>query len=363
VQLPVVRFESHFTVGWPPSAGAKMGPSTLSSWALLIARTLRAKGIDAENVFRRARLDPGLLEDPNSRYPLAAMQRLWALAAEAANDRCIGLEVGGAWHPTTFHALGYVALASGTLREALGYVSRYCRVVTSGADIELVDEGEEAAVRLASKLPDYSIDAAIAAPLLAGLAALTVLCREVKQPLALRRVRLTSSDTHCRERLEAFFGCPLQLGEKDDAIVFSAADMDAPLPTANPALRGINEQLVTQYHAKLDSAHVSDRVRAHLSRSLASGAINEAVVARALNLSLRSMQRKLRQEGMSFRRLLDDTRRGLAAQYGQDKTLSTSEIAYLLGFAEVSSLSRAMRRWGTAARAKPFARISTRAGA
>jgi|SRR3954462_3126706 AraC-like DNA-binding protein len=344
-----------------------MGPSTLSSWALLIARTLRAKGDDAEDVFRRARLDPGLLEDPNSRYPLAAMQRLWALAAEAANDRCIGLEVGGAWHPTTFHALGYVALASATLREALGYVSRYCRVVTSGADIELVDEGEEVAVRLASRLPEYSIETATAAstpaPLLAGLAALTVLCREVKQPLALRRVRLASSDTHCRERLKAFFGCPLQLGEKDDAIVFSVADMDAPLATANPALRGINEQLVTQYHAKLDSAHVSDRVRAHLSRSLASGHIHEAVVARALNLSLRSMQRKLRQEGMSFRGLLDDTRRGLAAQYAQDKTLSTSEIAYLLGFAEVSSLSRAMRRWGTAARAKPFARISARAGA
>jgi AraC-like DNA-binding protein len=57
------------------------------------------------------------------------------------------------------------------------------------------------------------------------------------------------------------------------------------------------------------------------------------------------MQRKLRQEGGSSRRLLDETRRSLAAQYAGDSSLSASEIAYLLGFAEVSSFSRAARRW------------------
>ena len=57
------------------------------------------------------------------------------------------------------------------------------------------------------------------------------------------------------------------------------------------------------------------------------------------------MQRKLKAQGMSFRKLLDDTRRQLAEQYLKDSTLSVSEIAYLLGFAEVSSFSRAFRRW------------------
>jgi AraC-like DNA-binding protein len=57
------------------------------------------------------------------------------------------------------------------------------------------------------------------------------------------------------------------------------------------------------------------------------------------------MQRKLKARGVSFRKLLDDTRRQLAEQYLKDSTLSVSEIAYLLGFAEVSSFSRAFRRW------------------
>jgi AraC-like DNA-binding protein len=56
------------------------------------------------------------------------------------------------------------------------------------------------------------------------------------------------------------------------------------------------------------------------------------------------MQRKLKARGVSFRKLLDDTRRQLAEQYLKDSTLSVSEIAYWLGFAEVS-FSRVFRRW------------------
>ena len=116
-----------------------MGPSTLASWALLIQRSLAARGIDADALFRQAKMDPAQLRDPNARYPVGAMQRLWVLAAEATQDRCFGLEVGQAWHLTTFHALGYSAVASASLREALGYLVRYSRVDTTGARFDLVD--------------------------------------------------------------------------------------------------------------------------------------------------------------------------------------------------------------------------------
>src|SRR5688572_21885026 len=110
-----------------------MGPSSLSSWVHLIASTLNARGVDADEVFLRAKMSPGQLRDPNSRYPASQVRRLWLLAAETTGDPCFGMEVGRAWHPTSFHALGYAALASSTLREALAYVARYSRVVSSGA--------------------------------------------------------------------------------------------------------------------------------------------------------------------------------------------------------------------------------------
>jgi AraC-like DNA-binding protein len=317
--------------------------STLSSWALMIHRTLSAHSIDGAALFRRAGLDPDRLRDPNARYPLVGMQRLWALATSASGDECFGLEVAQAWHPTTFHALGYSALASETLREALLRMVRYGRVVTTGATLELQESGDEVAVRLTGSLPD---DRMVPASIDAGVASIVILCRQGRggqiDPV---RVRLTRARPSCSSRLEAFFGCPVDFGATENCLLFRVADLDAQLPTANPVLLRVNEQVLTDYLARMERSEVTVRVQAKLIQLLPSGEVDESSIARALNLSLRSMQRKLNARGVTFRKLLDDTRRQLAEQYLKDSTLSVSEIAYLLGFAEVSSFSRAFRRW------------------
>ena len=324
-----------------------MGPSTLSSWALLIAEALSDRGFDAAEVFRRSDMSFDQLHDPNSRYPVTAMQRLWTLAAGVTRDPCFGLEVGRAWHPTAFHALGYSALAAENLREALAFLSRYCRVVSTGARLDVTDEDAEVSVRLTSRLREQSISATwTRAPIQAGLAAILVLCRAAQgddlEPL---RVTFVHEDDGAGTCLRRFFKCELVFLAPHNSIVFSAADIAAPLRTANPTLLRINEQALAQYAAGLQSSDIAERVRSELIRLLPSGEIEQEAIARSLNLSLRSLQRKLRQQGVSFRELLDDTRRQLAERYSQDSSLSASEVAYLLGFSEQSSLSRATRRW------------------
>ena len=320
-----------------------MATSTLTSWALMIHRALSAHAIDGGALFRRAGLDPERLRDSNARYPLTAMQRLWALATSATGDECFGLEVAQAWHPTTFHALGYSALASETLREALQRMVRYGRVVTTGARLELQQNGDEVTVKLLGSLPDAQM---VPASIDAGVASIVILCRQGRggqiDPV---HVRLSRTQPACFSRLQAFFGCPIDFGASENSLVFRAADLDAQLPTANPVLLRVNEQVLTDYLARLERSEVTVQVQAKLIQLLPSGEVGESSIARALNLSLRSMQRKLKARGVSFRKLLDDTRRQLAEQYLKDSTLSVSEIAYLLGFAEVSSFSRAFRRW------------------
>ena len=309
----------------------------------MIHRALSAHAIDGSALFRRAGLDPDRLRDPNARYPLNAMQRLWTLATAATGDECFGLEVAQAWHPTTFHALGYSALASETLREALQRMVRYGRVVTTGARLELKQDGDEVIVKLLGSLPD---DQMVPASIDAGVASIVILCRQGRggqvDPVL---VRLSRAEPACSSRLQAFFGCPIEFGAAENSLVFRVTDLDAQLPTANPVLLRVNEQVLTDYLARLERSEVTVQVQARLIQLLPSGEVDESSIARALNLSLRSMQRKLKARGVSFRKLLDDTRRQLAEQYLKDSTLSVSEIAYLLGFAEVSSFSRAFRRW------------------
>jgi AraC-like DNA-binding protein len=158
-------------------------------------------------------------------------------------------------------------------------------------------------------------------------------------------VKLTRAEPGCSSRLQAFFACPIEFGATENCVIFRAADLDAQLPTANPVLLRVNEQVLTDYLAHLERSEVTVQVQAKLIRLLPSGDVDESHIARALNLSLRSLQRKLEARGVTFRKLLDGTRQQLAEQYLKDSTLSVSEIAYLLGFAEVSSFSRAFRRW------------------
>ena len=320
-----------------------MGPSSLSSWALLIHRALVARGLDGDEMFRRAGMDPANMADPNSRYPLSAVQRLWALAVATTKEPCFGLEVARLWHPTTFHALGYSALASATLREALLCAVRYSHVVSTGARLELRQDDSEVTVIISGSQIRHE---AVRASVEAALASLLIMCRQASgQQINPLRVTLTQPHSDCRQGLEAFFHCPVELGATDNCLVFQASELHARLPTANRVLLRANEQVLTQYAARLGHADLVVLVQYSLTQLLPSGQLDEAIVARSLNLSLRSMQRKLKEKGTTFRTLVDQTRCELAQEYLQDSMLAVAEIAYLLGFAEVSSFSRAYRRW------------------
>jgi len=323
-----------------------MGPSTLASWVLLIARALRRYGLDADAVLRDVHICPKQLGEPTSRYPLAAVHRLWAAGSRATSDPCFGLEVGRSWHVTTFQALGYVALASATLREALARVAQYGQVVTTGAHLGLVDEGRHAVLNLTSAPggepePDSWQPAAQA-----GLAALVTLCREARGAgVNPARVLLAQKESGTRSRLEAFFDCPVRFTASRDALVFANDDLDAPLETASKALVRVNENAVTRYLATMKTGRVGERVRVEVLPALPGGDVSQAAVARALHMSLRTLQRRLRGEDLTFRDVVDSARRQLARTYAKDRSMTGEEIAYLLGFSEPRSLSRAMARW------------------
>ena len=107
----------------------------------------------------------------------------------------------------------------------------------------------------------------------------------------------------------------------------------------------VNDQIVTDYLASLDHSDVVMRVRSELIERLPSGHLDEGDIAASINLSRRSLQRKLKQQGVSFSGLLDSSRRELGLQYVRDSRHSLNEIAYLLGFSEPGNFTRAFKRW------------------
>ena len=100
-----------------------------------------------------------------------------------------------------------------------------------------------------------------------------------------------------------------------------------------------------EYLARFSESRVTHKARQVLCRLLPQGEPKRDVVAQALHLSQRTLQRRLQEEGTSFQALLDDTRRELAEQYLAQPAMTLLQIAYLLGFADPSNFFRAFRRW------------------
>ncbi|MDX1655152.1 MAG: AraC family transcriptional regulator [Candidatus Competibacteraceae bacterium] len=317
--------------------------STLSSWVLLIKKALDSYGCDSLILFEQAGLDPRYLDDPEARYPQSGVKTLWRLAVEASGDEAFGLRAARYWHPTTLHALGFSWMASASLHDGLERLVRYGQVVTDAgwAQLEEREEGFRFLLLIrepALTPPDAALDAV--------LATLVRMCRtSLGEEFSPRRVALCRPPPKDPGPFQDYFRAPLVFEVTPCALDFDREELLRPLPTANAQLARANDRIINDYLARFERTSVIRRVKARLIEQLPSGQASQESVARAVHLSPRSLQRKLREEGTTYTQLLEDTRRELAAQYVRDARLSINEITYLLGFSEPANFSRSFKRW------------------
>ncbi len=317
--------------------------TTLSSWIKTVKLALDEAGCDSDALFAEAGLDPAALSDPNARYPQAASNRLWQLAEQASGDPAFGLEVGRRIRQTTFHALGYSLLASATLKEVFERLVRYFHIVSDAAELEFVADGSDYRFLMhpperGTRPTDVALDAM--------MSVIIRLCRALYGPdFRALSVSLMRPEPADREPFDKVFKAPLVFGAAENAIALPGAMLERTLDSANPELARINDEIVARYLAHFHQNNAVNRVHGLLVELLPLGEPSQEKVAAAMNMSLRNLQRKLSAEGSSYKAVLNDTRRELALSYIRDSRYSISEIAYLLGFADTSSFTRAFRRW------------------
>ena len=149
----------------------------------------------------------------------------------------------------------------------------------------------------------------------------------------------------CEAEFVRVFGASIDYDRPDNRLRFDNAVLNRPLTTANPELARINDQTVVDYLARFDRASIAMQVRAKIIEQLPDGMPKQEHIADTLHVSLRSLQRRLKEEETSFKDLLEDTRQSLAEQYLREHHRSIGEITYLLGFSEPSNFTRAFKRW------------------
>jgi len=317
--------------------------SMMGSVAALVAQTLRTYDCDPEPLFREAGLDMSLLSNPDTRYPGNRVQQLWQLAVDASGDPCFGFVAGEQVQPVVLHGLGFAWLASDTLRDALTRLVRYSRLISTAANMHLQDT-------------DNSLDLVILRP--KGVKFVAPAFQDAGMSGFLRMCRLTAGDEidpvhvslmstrpSCARKLEAYFRAPIEYDASTNILSFNKQLVDTPLTNSNPGLARINDQAVVDYLARFDRDSLTMQVRSRIIERLHDGTPNQQTIAHSLNVSLRSLQRKLSKEETNFKSLLESTRRELALLYIRETHRSLGEITYLLGFSEPSNFTRAFKRW------------------
>jgi AraC-like DNA-binding protein len=325
-------------------SGAKERYTTSRGNVLALSQAIESYGVDPEPILCEGGVELAQF-DANSRLSSESMDRMICMAVEVTGDQAFGLRFVDFLQPTSYHALGVALLYSPTLRSFCQRLERYFAMVTTLDDSRFVQAGG-AAYLVTRPLVQYS--ETLHRCHSDGWAAWVVkllrqMCRPDFSPLGVALI--WTPPAALLPTYEALFQCPLELSAAEARIYLDPAALDQPLPTSNAELARHNDQVVAEFLAGMDKADLPSLVRIKMIEFLPSGDCDRDRIAQVLNMTVRTLHNKLEGTGTSYQQLLDETRQELAQEYIEKNRMSVSDIAYLLGYTDVSSFSRAFKRW------------------
>jgi AraC-like DNA-binding protein len=322
---------------------AEVEPTALASSLRVFADALRELGADWEGILRACAIEPASMLDPEARVPQSQFDRVWVTAAERTGDPCIGLHAGERAHPRAVNVFGYLALSSATLSEGLARVARYQRLVWGRDFISLRDDAGIAYIELAAGEP--SEDARAIRAEYTSLLVLAFLAWVADRPVLPLEVSFAHAARGPLDDYARALRCPVKFDAARAEMIFPKSALDLPSAHANPSLAQLTDAFAARLLAELPTGGTVAHTRRALAALLDSGEGDVRRVSRRLGMSARTLQRRLAEEGQSFRGVLDSLRRELAEEHLRQRRASIAETAHLTGFSEVSAFARAVRRW------------------
>ncbi|MED5609761.1 MULTISPECIES: AraC family transcriptional regulator [Pseudomonas] len=309
---------------------------------------LERRGVAPQRLLAGVQLDPAVLDQREARIAASVYVDLLELGLALSGDADLGLHLGEAVRPGHFGVLGYLLMSCATLGDALHRQARYAELVGSLGRVELADEppraGHEPLVRhswepLLPRQQRQLAEETLACWLRFG----HWISGRDQAPLEVRFRHPAPADIAEHRRI---FRCPVLFGQADNALVFPRRLLALPLEQADSQI----QRTLDAYAGRLLESirrgdGVLERARQCLAERLPEQAVDLEALAGELALSPRTLQRRLRDSGLSFSRLVDETRQQLVLHHLRDPALELADVASLVGFSETGSLARAFRRW------------------
>lgn len=324
------------TIGAIPTASGGIARAAYARAALLVP--------DIALVAKRAGLSPEQLKDASVRIPVGHQIAFLNLIADRLSDEFLGFHLASEIDLRELGLLYYVQASSNTLGDALRRTERYCSIQNEGVLAKYRNNGTVCvslhydAVNRLSDRHQIEFFVTIIVRLCRQLAARQL--RPIRVKLAHRRSELPLDMAAC-------FGCEFIFGSEVDEIEYASSVIQLPIASAD---RYLNKLLIRYCEEALATRRRNVKswrtaVENTLAPLLPHGQGRLSEVSTRLGITVRTLERRLAQEGVSFLDVLEALRFELAKRYLREQNLPISEIAWLLGYADSSSFAHSFRRW------------------
>lgn len=313
-----------------------------------------ARGADRQTLIARSYINPDDLQNQDNRIPLANYLALLRGAIELCKEPALALLFGEAVKMQDISILGLIGETFESAESGRQEMNRYARLALDEGDgdtsdrIEFVRDGNNVWLKFTS--PIYAENPLVAE---SGFARCVCGAREMlasmpnfaNLPLP-KAIHFTYKEPSYRAEYDRIFGVPLFFESHMNAFLMDEAFLHMKLPRPNPYLSEVLRAHAEGLLKNLDSSKsTKGRVESLLIPVLHTGEANMDMIAGKLALSRQTLFRKLKAEGVTFEKVLDELRHKLALHYLSGKKISVHETAYLVGFSEPGAFSRAFKRW------------------
>jgi AraC-like DNA-binding protein len=309
-----------------------------------LIEAIEAAGGDPDPILRSRGLDRSIFAKPDGFIASSDFAGILEETVRATGDDCFGLHFGESYNPKNVGPVTYVVLNSPTIAVAFQNAGRYLRVHNEAATVSFSIEGRWAYARhLLSNLATEAARQHNEYSLAVGLSMIRLMVGSQWAPVEVQFAHEAPRETSEHVRV---FGAPVSFGYAANALVVEREFVERQVPAADerlyPVLRRYLDRVLKEMPRE-DALLAS--VRRVVGESLRDGDPKLRQVAGKLAVSPRTLQRQLKEYGVDFKALVDDTRRRFSLNYLRDRKNTLTETAYLLGYSEVSAFNRAFKRW------------------
>ena len=317
-----------------------------SAYAKTLLQIASSTGLDSRRILNESGIQKSTLEDPDARIPFDNFLKAWHCAIELSGNPCLGWDASALFHPSTYGPLSCVIMMTPNLGEAALQIIRFEHLPETATNAGLGFEDGLAYIELEGKgYEDEFIRPIIEYALVEPLyIARFITAQEHHAQIKPAKIYFKHANPNPSENFDERLNAPVYFSQPYNRAYFDPNLLAIPTHFSDASLyKSVLEKI--EEIGKPNETSFGDKVREFIVHNLPNGVPSIQDAAEYFHLSYRTLQRRLKEDGVQYKTMANEVRKELAVKLLKQNTVSISEIGFLLGFQEPTSFHKAFKKW------------------